>query len=208
MASRQKPKRIRGEAKRDAILTAAWDVFREVGYAQASVDEITRRAGGSKMSLYAHFRNKESLFRAVVERQTQAVSTSLPAPGSLGDARQMLTALATAMVNNISGATVQDIHRVALSARMEKSEIGRMLYKHGTERVIRQLAEVIDAEMKGGRLKSDDPLAAAESFLGLLLGASYIRLALGVPERITTALKKGRVARAVRIFMAAYDANP
>jgi AcrR family transcriptional regulator len=57
----------RGEALRDHILWAAKDVFLEVGFERASMDEVASRAGTSKRSLYAHFENKERLFLEVVE---------------------------------------------------------------------------------------------------------------------------------------------
>lgn len=203
-----RPTQARGEAKRTAILTAAWKVFRESGYSVASMDEITRRAGGSKASLYAHFGSKEALFEAVVRWRAEIVATALPAADSLvGDLEETLTALATAIAAGMTSAAVQDLHRVALSTPPGSSEIRKLLYEHGTLRVIRGVAAVIKARMKSGELMTDDPLAAAEALFGLLLGTAYIRFALGVPERFTPALKRKRIVRAVRIFLAAYREN-
>ena len=48
------------------ILEAALDVFGERGLAGARLDDIARRAGVSKGTIYLYFPNKEELFREVV----------------------------------------------------------------------------------------------------------------------------------------------
>lgn len=60
----------RGEARRQAFLEAATDVFLEQGFEAASVNEVVRRAGGSLATLYSQFRNKDGLFLAVIEETT------------------------------------------------------------------------------------------------------------------------------------------
>lgn len=48
------------------ICAAALEVFADKGFAAARVEEIARRAGVSKGTLYLYFADKEDLFRAVV----------------------------------------------------------------------------------------------------------------------------------------------
>ncbi len=205
MATRRKPAQIRGEAKREAILDAAWDVFREVGYPATSMDEITRRAGGSKVSIYAHFGSKAALFEAVVHRRATAIAASYSAVQAQSNgAEEVVTALATAVVAGMTSPMVKDLHRLALSAQPGGPRIGSLLYKHGTLLLIQRVAEVFDQLMKSGELVEDDPVAAAEILFGLLLGTGYIRFALGVPDRLTPAAKQERIARAVRVFLATY----
>lgn len=57
--------RVRTEAKRDAILEAAAEVFLEAGFEGASMSQIAARAGGSKRTLYGYFPSKEELFVAM-----------------------------------------------------------------------------------------------------------------------------------------------
>lgn len=205
MANRQKPTRLRGDAKREAVLSAAWDVFREVGYPNASMDEITRRAGGSKVTVYAHFGGKAALFEAVVRWRANAVAESYSvALESAHGIEEALVALATAVVAGMTSPAVRDLHRVALSAQPGDGRIGNLLYEHGTLRVLRGAAEAIAERMKAGELTEDDPMAAAESLFGLLLGIGYIRFALGVPNLLTAAAERQHIARAVKIFLAAY----
>lgn len=56
----------RAEDRPREICSAALEVFGENGFAAARLDEIARRAGISKGTLYLYFRDKEDLFRAVV----------------------------------------------------------------------------------------------------------------------------------------------
>jgi AcrR family transcriptional regulator len=57
----------RGDQLREHILWTAKEVFLELGFERASMDEVARRASTSKRSLYAHYDNKEALFAAVIE---------------------------------------------------------------------------------------------------------------------------------------------
>jgi AcrR family transcriptional regulator len=57
----------RREATRRALVDAARAVFAARGYADASTDEIVRRASVTRGALYHHFADKQDLFRAVVE---------------------------------------------------------------------------------------------------------------------------------------------
>ncbi|MEX0729365.1 MAG: TetR family transcriptional regulator [Aquisalimonadaceae bacterium] len=55
-------------ATRDAILDGAEAVFFERGVAHTSLEEIARRAGVTRGAVYWHFRNKNAVFDAMLER--------------------------------------------------------------------------------------------------------------------------------------------
>ena len=56
----------RKEARPHELLAAALDIFVERGYAATRLEDVARRAGVSKGTLYLYFTNKEELFKAVV----------------------------------------------------------------------------------------------------------------------------------------------
>lgn len=58
--------RRRKQARPAEILVAALDVFRERGFAAAPLDDVARRAGISKGTLYLYFPSKEAIFKALV----------------------------------------------------------------------------------------------------------------------------------------------
>lgn len=61
------PATPRGEATRRRLLDAAEDVFGEMGYYEASVAEITRRAGVAQGTFYIYFHSKRETFVELVE---------------------------------------------------------------------------------------------------------------------------------------------
>jgi AcrR family transcriptional regulator len=56
----------RKEARPQELLEAAIDLFVERGYAATRLEDVARRAGVSKGTLYLYYENKEELFKAVV----------------------------------------------------------------------------------------------------------------------------------------------
>jgi AcrR family transcriptional regulator len=53
---------------RDRILDAAMLVFRRQGFRRSSIEQAAEAAGLTRQALYHHFKSREELFRAVIER--------------------------------------------------------------------------------------------------------------------------------------------
>jgi AcrR family transcriptional regulator len=78
---------------RDRILDAAMLVFRRHGFRRSSIEQAAEAAGLTRQALYHHFKSKEALFRAVIERlhvnalaaELVAANASEKAGGSLAD---------------------------------------------------------------------------------------------------------------------------
>ena len=58
----------RKEARPGELLDAALDLFVEKGFAATKAEEVARRAGVSKGTLFLYFSSKEELFKAVVRK--------------------------------------------------------------------------------------------------------------------------------------------
>jgi AcrR family transcriptional regulator len=73
-------KRLTAEQRRtltrEALIDAAAEVFGELGYDGASVEELADRAGFSKGAVYSNFESKEALFLALIERRYQTLLDS------------------------------------------------------------------------------------------------------------------------------------
>src|SRR6202040_177631 len=65
-ASRQNARAAKTAARRDAILEAALDEFSAKGFAAARLDDVARRAGVAKGTIYLYFADKESLFQELI----------------------------------------------------------------------------------------------------------------------------------------------
>lgn len=62
-----KARQRRKEARPGELMTAALEVFAERGFAAARLDDVAKRAGVSKGTVYLYFDSKEALFKAAVE---------------------------------------------------------------------------------------------------------------------------------------------
>ena len=75
--------------RRRAIIDAALEEFVEKGFAAARMDDIARRAGVAKGTIYLNFSDKESLFEAIVRQEIRpkidAAASAAAAGGSLRD---------------------------------------------------------------------------------------------------------------------------
>ena len=88
--------RQRSAARREAILAAALDEFSARGFEAARLDDVARRAGIAKGTIYLYFRGKESLFQELVREMLTPVVGAIEA---MGEADLPLRALADRFVD-------------------------------------------------------------------------------------------------------------
>src|SRR2546423_10021654 len=90
--------------KRGAILAAALAEFSAAGFAAARLDDVARRAGVAKGTIYLYFRDKESLFQELVRSMLNPILGALEAkPMADLPARQVAEAIADSFVHEIFG---------------------------------------------------------------------------------------------------------
>jgi len=61
------------EIKKEIVLKVAQEIFAKYGLTKTTIDDIAKAAGVGKSSIYYYFKNKEDIFRAVIESQVQMV---------------------------------------------------------------------------------------------------------------------------------------
>src|SRR3954467_12859316 len=67
ITKRSKPRwRRRKDARPEEIISAALDVFSERGFAATKLEDVARKAGVTKGTIYLYYENKEALFKAIV----------------------------------------------------------------------------------------------------------------------------------------------
>lgn len=82
----------RRELTQQRLLDAAREMFVERGFARAGLPELVLKAGLTRGALYHHYRNKEDLFRAVAQREAEAISDSInAATDSISDPTEAMT---------------------------------------------------------------------------------------------------------------------
>ena len=84
-----------GENKRERLLDCAATLFREYGFRATGIDRILEASGCAKMTLYNHFRSKEDLILACVQRadETWRGAIKSKVESSSSDPRERLLAI-------------------------------------------------------------------------------------------------------------------
>jgi AcrR family transcriptional regulator len=72
-------RRMTASERRNQLVEVGKEVFAELGYDGASVEEIAARAKVSKPIVYEHFGGKEGLYAVVVDRETSRLLTMITA---------------------------------------------------------------------------------------------------------------------------------
>lgn len=138
----------RAEARPQELLEAALAEFVERGYAATRLEEVARRAGVSKGTLYLYFDNKAELFKAVVRKslvsnldEAQAVIA-----GHRGGSRELLVFLLTEFTRRVSESSLSGIPKLILAEAGNFPEIARFYY----EEVVRRGRSMIQAVLRKG----------------------------------------------------------
>ncbi len=169
----------RGDATRLALLEAATSRFARDGYRTTSVADIARDANLGDTTAYVHFRNKEALFLAAVDRDVGALFAEVlveldelkPTPRW---ARELFGAILR---------IVED-HPLAgrLLAGLEPTITARTLDTSAIEDLAANLASRLSAAQAAGRIRPDlsaDELA--DGLVGLVIATTMAAVQVGNP---------------------------
>ena|ERR1700693_4788088 len=194
------------EAKRLAILKAASEVFREVGFERASMSDIRARIGGSKETLYNYFASKEKLFFEVMH---QAKTHELEeTAGSLNseadDLKQELQRFGQKFLTVLYSPEAIGIRHLSI-AESRRSNSGKLTFERAVVPVEKQVAEFLKKAMKRGELRTTDAKIAAIHLLSLLESELLQRVLLGVLDSVKPEMISGAVRRAVEAFISGYQ---
>jgi len=140
-----KPRRRRadGELSRERILDAAMEISAERGYEGTSIGAVSSKCGLPASSIYWHFKDKDDLLAAVIERSfgTWLNAWQMPATGDAIDR-------ATAMGAQIAKALLDspDFLRLGLMLALERRPVeprAREMFLQARTEAHRQLTQVI-----------------------------------------------------------------
>ncbi len=196
-------------AKREAILTAAQAVYRDEGVQAASMDRISERAKVSKRTVYNHFKSKEGLFWAVVERFLAELAEDIEAQpledGPLeGQLAAILERQTEALLREEPLALLRAlVIEVVQLPESDKSffEQTRLAESGATVALIRKAAAL-------GTLRVPDPLLAEAMLRGMVQESLFWPMLLGL-RPIPAAEERRRVIReAVDVFLSRYGTTP
>jgi TetR/AcrR family transcriptional regulator, regulator of autoinduction and epiphytic fitness len=159
--------------KRNAILDAAIQGFRDEGYETVSMDRIADIAQASKRTVYNHFESKEALFQAVVERFMEEVSVlkqiTYDSKRTLAD---QLSEFADAKVKAMANPTWQGLLKVAMGVFIRDPELAKRTMSKAEAGQDTFVTWLIAAK-KDKKLKFKKPDLTAEIFWSLVSGALF-----------------------------------
>ena len=199
------PGRPKDPAKRLAILEAAKCLFMQHGYDGSSMDAIAAEAGVSKLTVYSHFTDKETLFACAVESKCEEQLP--PLFFELGPDSSIEQALLTigrgfhALVNSEESLAM---HRLMVTQGTQNPQLAQLFFNAGPQRMIDAMRHLLEQACSKGLLDIDNPEHAAEHFFCLLKGGCHFRLMIGMAESNDTAAAEAHVREVVRLFVKAY----
>jgi len=163
-------RRTRAEmaATRASLIATARQVFAESGYADASMDELTARAGLTRGALYHHFGDKQGLLAAVVAQidaeiddRLQAISDAA-ADNWQGFRSRCRAYLEMALEPEYQRLVLRDARAVLGGATLESQRL-----------CVASMAQLLDVLIKEGQVERAEPQAIAALVYGSLAEAAF-----------------------------------
>ena len=196
---KQKPE---DSEKRLLILKMAEKMFMKQSYSGVSMDALAEAVPVSKRTLYNHFKDKESLFTAVMLSRCQLLFGKFEK--TLKDRKTVEQTLHTIGHQYLSVVMEQDalnIYRIAITETVKFPALGQLFYELGPKRSKTMLAEYLQRLSDKGELNVPNAELAAGMFLNMLTGRLHMARLLGVKKKATAKEKDELVKYAVHIFL-------
>jgi AcrR family transcriptional regulator len=193
---------------RERALRAAFAVFRERGFSDASTLEIATRAQISKRDLYAQFDSKEAMLAACIAERTGRMRQPLNLASQVPDSREALKAVLVqfgkSILQGLSDPDVLAVYRLAIAESVRAPDIARTLDKAGREGNHLALGAWLAKARARGLIGAGNPAAMAEHFLATLGGALLIQLLLRVRDPPTASEIESRARTASESLLSLY----
>ena len=112
--------RLPGPERRESILKAAQRLFAEKGYHGVSIDEIAREVDVSPAILYRHFKSKQTLYDAVLQRMSARRESYVQTVINSGTRfEDVLTGMTQVYINSIR--ENPDLLRIELHSMLDRN---------------------------------------------------------------------------------------
>ncbi|WP_252274361.1 TetR/AcrR family transcriptional regulator [Pseudomonas subflava] len=199
------PGRPKDPAKRLAILEAAKRLFIQNGYDGSSMDAIAAEAGVSKLTVYSHFTDKETLFACAVESKcAEQLPPLFFELGPEDSIEQTLLAIGRGFNALINSEESLAMHRLMVAQGAQNPQLSQLFFNVGPQRVIDAMQRLLEQANARAQLQIDNPQHAAEHFFCLVKGGCHFRLLMGVAQPLGRQEAEEHVQEVVRLFVRAY----
>lgn len=188
--------------KHEAILDAAVEVLAERGV-HAPIEEVARRAGVSKQTIYNHYGSKTELVRTLIERRRNRITTPLDQAAPSDRVEDTLASYAQAILELIVTVNSVQLLRMGVTSAVEMPDLSGAIYDAGPRASRLRLAEFL-AGAPHDEVVVSNPAEAADIFLGMVNAGIQVRLLLGLDSGIELQAIPARARECARRFVRAY----
>lgn len=145
--------------RRTAILDAALAEFSERGFSAARLDDVARRAGIAKGTIYLYFRDKETLFAELIRtRLVPIVGTLQHLQAADIPIRVLAERLIDVFVDEVFGTQRKDVIRLMIGEGTRFPKLAEFYYREVLGPVMDALGELLRRAHRRGEI-ADDALA-------------------------------------------------
>ncbi len=142
------------EARRAAILAAALDEFTVRGYEGARLDDVAKRAGVAKGTIYLHFKDKESMFEELIRTALVPLIGRLHAPPPIGGSvRDAVEAFARTFIQEVASTRRGDIVRLIVAEGPRFPSIADFYYREVVSRGLAGMRALIELAISRGEIQ-------------------------------------------------------
>jgi AcrR family transcriptional regulator len=184
-----KPRSLPPEARRTAILAAALEEFTARGYEGARLDDVAKRAGVAKGTIYLYFADKEALFQDLVRSMVHPVLGTLEHLREVDiPARVLVEGMLNTFVREILGTRRKDIVRLIFTEGTRFPAIAEFYHREVIARVLAIIRPILKRAAERGELPDDSlarfpQLIIAPGLVAIMWSALFAKYEpLDVPE--------------------------
>ncbi len=143
----------RAAERRQAIIEAALDEFIARGFTATRLDDIARRAGVAKGTIYLHFKDKESMFEELVRTAIVPLVGRLVAPPSIGTSvRDTLEGFTRTFIQEVATTRRGDIIRLIVAEGPRFPAIADFYYREVISRGLAGMRALIELAIARGEV--------------------------------------------------------
>ena len=147
----------RAAERRAAIIEAALDEFIARGFTATRLDDVAKRAGVAKGTIYLHFKDKESMFEELVRTAIVPLVGRIIVPPPLGGSvRDTLEGFAQTFIQEVASTRRGDIVRLIVAEGPRFPAIADFYYREVISRGLAGMRALIELAIARGEIRQSE----------------------------------------------------
>ncbi|MCC8980364.1 TetR/AcrR family transcriptional regulator [Bradyrhizobium acaciae] len=140
--------------RRAAIIEAAMDEFIARGYAAARLDDVAKRAGVAKGTLYLYFKDKETMFEELIRTALVPLISRMTAlPAITGPVRDAVEGFAETFIREVVSTRRGDIIRLIVSEGPRFPAIADFYFREVVSKGLTGMKALVQLAITRGEIK-------------------------------------------------------